>query len=761
MKNLIAVIGIACALSLGRASAQQAEGIEARRIADLLSTQFSKPGSPVVSGPVVVEGDFAVAGWTQGELGGRALLKREGQRWEVVACAGNAFREAATLESAGMPAESARAIAQRLAEAESRLPAERLERLGRFGPNVARFGNEGHPAATPMPSVLVTARPIIEEVGVDHFAAVTAVVTADQLRDQNAIDLASALRRTPGVQISRYNPVGAFGGDQGGAIFIRGLGLSRPGAEIKTYIDGVPFYMGVWNHPLLDLLPVNGMDSITVYKSPQPQVNGNNFASVDLQTKRPTQDGVRANARLSAGSFDSVFEQADIVGRSGNVDFMLAQGYARSDGHRPNADGELKNVMGNFAVRLGSAWRVGATALGLDNQARDPGDARNPPPAVAPRYDTKGSMVSAFVAHEHESLKGELRAYSSRGHGDWLDQPAPDGDTLTKFNMSGARWREQATPWSGGTIVFGVDYDRISGDVKFNRIAPAPSGTYDAPTFRITSPHVSLAQSFALAGGWTLAPSAGVRSYDHSELDSKTAPHAGLTLARDDVTFFANVSRGINYPGLEAPLLSSLIPPLGESWRQLDPEELDHQEIGVKWQPSSRTQLDASLFVDRVKNRYVFGFPPDVPPPPQFINLGAYRMRGAELSLRQSLWGDWVGFMGATFLDPSIDTLPYTPRRALTAGLNGSAGPLRMSIDAQYQSDVLALNRSRFAGSVNTDRVGSFTVVNARVSWPLPALGRGGEIFAAVENLLDREYAYRPGYPMAGRWGQIGVSAGF
>jgi outer membrane receptor for Fe3+-dicitrate len=163
--------------------------------------------------------------------------------------------------------------------------------------------------------VVVTANPIIESVRVDAFSSTSAVVTESQLRDQNAFDLATALRRTPGVQISRYNPVGAFGGEQGGAVYIRGMGVSRPGSEIKTYIDGVPFYMGVWSHPLLDLLPVNGMQSITVYKSPQPQINGNNFASINLETKRATEDGMQANARISGGYFSTFIEQMDLVGR--------------------------------------------------------------------------------------------------------------------------------------------------------------------------------------------------------------------------------------------------------------------------------------------------------------------------------------------------------------------------------------------------------------------------------------------------------------
>lgn len=90
-------------------------------------------------------------------------------------------------------------------------------------------------------AIEVTARPIIEEIGVDAYSSTSAFVTENQLRDQNAVDLASALRRTPGVQISRYNPVGAFGGDQGGAVYIRGMGVSRPGSEIKTYVDDIPF----------------------------------------------------------------------------------------------------------------------------------------------------------------------------------------------------------------------------------------------------------------------------------------------------------------------------------------------------------------------------------------------------------------------------------------------------------------------------------------------------------------------------------------
>lgn len=119
------------------------------------------------------------------------------------------------------------------------------------------------------PSTLtVTGSPIIEGNQTDNFATLSTWVDKTQVRDLHALDVSSALRRTPGVVVSRFNPVGSFGGAEGGAVYVRGMGASRPGSEIQTYIDEIPFYMPLWGHPLPDLLPLNGMQSIQVYKGP-------------------------------------------------------------------------------------------------------------------------------------------------------------------------------------------------------------------------------------------------------------------------------------------------------------------------------------------------------------------------------------------------------------------------------------------------------------------------------------------------------------
>ncbi|WP_082885657.1 MULTISPECIES: TonB-dependent receptor [Methylomonas] len=622
----------------------------------------------------------------------------------------------------------------------------------------------------------VIADPIIEENHVDEFSNVSAVTTEDQIRDQNAVDLASALKRTPGVQISRYNPVGAFGGDQGGAVAIRGQGAGRPGSEIKTYIDDIPMYMATWNHPLLDLLPVNGMHSITVYKGPQPHINGNNFGSINLRTKTAVEDGLHGSGRLSGGFFGTIIEQADVQGKYGDFDFSVAQGYAKSDGNRQNGYGELRNVLGKAGYQFNANWRSDVTFLYADNRAGDPGQYGVTPPIG--EYDTVAGMVAASLSHQHGSWQGKFTLYHNGGDGNWLNQgvywagwtgaafasaPRARSNLLSQYSMDGFRWKEQFSPWQGATLLAGIDNEWLNG--KINNLIPGSDEQiyqFTTPTFRLTTPYVALSHDLVLNKEWTLVPSVGVRFYDHSHYASKVSPHAGLSLVSENLTLFGNVSNGVNYPGIDAAANSGALANVPffsfspQGWQGLAPESVDHAEVGLKASPFKSTQIDLSFFIDNVKNRYVFDVSQGA-----YLNYGAYWMRGLEASIKQELIADWSLFAGLTLLNPSIENLPYTPEQAVTAGINGPIGPLRFSFDLQYQSRTWALNRSRNISDVNTQRVEAFTVANTRLALPISELGKKGEVFVSVENLFDKRYVYRPGYEMPGIWGQVGIAASF
>jgi hypothetical protein len=106
--------------------------LDESKVRQATETHFGSPLAPIDIGPIVVSGDHAVADWTQGQFGGRALFQRHGGGWMLLLCSGESIRRADNLKRAGVPDYSAGRIADRLAAAEAALPAERLARMKRF-----------------------------------------------------------------------------------------------------------------------------------------------------------------------------------------------------------------------------------------------------------------------------------------------------------------------------------------------------------------------------------------------------------------------------------------------------------------------------------------------------------------------------------------------------------------------------------------------------------------------------------------------------
>lgn len=602
-------------------------------------------------------------------------------------------------------------------------------------------------AQSPQNDVLIIAPAVIDSNSADDMAGFRTTVTSRQIEDLNAIDAAAALRRTPGVSISRFNPVGSFGGEEGGAVYIRGMGSSRPGSEIKTYIDGVPFYMGIWNHPLLDLLPLNGMARLNVIKGPQLHQFGNTFGAIALESKKArAADGVSGEVSVRGGSFGTVAEQLDVSGRQGDWDFALAQGHASSDGHRPDAKGRLNNVMGQLGYRIDRQWSIRLLAMNSSNTATDPGH-QDTQANKGQTFNTRGDLLALTVAHQHDKVQGSFKVYSTEGYGE------QNPGLKSNFKTTGLRWRESLQPWQGGQVQAGLDVDKIGGDV--------PTVGFVAADLRVSSPFVAVSHKLDLTGGWSATPSVGVRHYSHNVLKSESAHQAGLVLAQGErLALRVQMSKGVNYPGLDAAVLSHLMAPaLGNTWKSLGAERLDHQELGVSWKPSSDTSVDLALFKDRVKDRYIFAFPPAVSAP-GFVHLGTYDVIGTELTWAQSMGKSWQMFAGWTHLNSSKSDLPYAPQDSLSVGINWQEGPWRASADAQHQTRMTVLGQARTV-STNTVQVNGFTVANLRLGYKVPQLGQRGEVFAAIENLLDKTYAFREGYPMPGRSLQVGVKASF
>src|SRR5215831_2245766 len=102
-------------------------------IAQALHQSFDKPGAQLEVDPIVVRQSFAIAGWLQGDMGGRALLHRERGEWKILAQAGEELRDAQFVKSAGVPQQEASALTNMLIAAERSVPEARLAQFDRYG----------------------------------------------------------------------------------------------------------------------------------------------------------------------------------------------------------------------------------------------------------------------------------------------------------------------------------------------------------------------------------------------------------------------------------------------------------------------------------------------------------------------------------------------------------------------------------------------------------------------------------------------------
>lgn len=630
-----------------------------------------------------------------------------------------------------------------------------------------------------LPILPITANPIVDATAVDNFSALTTRVTEKQIRDLGAQSLPDALRMTPGVQISLYNAVGNYSGNQGGSVYVRGMGTSRPGSEIKTYLDGLPVYMGLWNHPLMDLLPLNGIGTIEVLKGPQPMQYGNTFAAINLETKKPSAKGIQGEVSTSVGAHDTHTLKANLLASNEKVDFSLAAGSADSQGYRVNGDASLNNALGKVTLHLNEVWSTGVSFLHVENHVGDPGDNRYAVSATPTgAYQSNGvgrnhslsDRVTAFLVHEDEKQQGEIKIYRTTGKND-ITNDANWGTFNSSFTLSGLRWKEQLRAWSGGTVVAGIDVDRVSGAMNGPHVGATVgtpfafgiAGHADIPTFSVTSPYVGVSQAINLAGGWLMQPSIGFRAYQSNRYADQGAPYAGLSLSRDNLSIYANYSVGIVYPGAETYALTRALPmafSANNGWDNLTAQKDKHTELGVKWDATNTTQFNISVFQDDVSDRYVWsGFTPFATS--TWSNTASnYQVRGVEASVHQEIGANWVVFVGATTLNPSISTLPFMPGTALSVGTNGRIADFRVSVDAHHQTSMYSQSWDRSVTSTN-EEVSAFTVANMRVAYPVASLGKKGEIFMGVNNVFNSDYEYNAGYPMQGRDYQLGVVASF
>ena len=284
-----------------------------------------------------------------------------------------------------------------------------------------------------MDEVVVTASPITEGNRVNRLGSQVTSVTEDQIGDLNAQDFQSAVRMVPGVIISRQNPVGSFGGGDGGAIYIRGMGSARPGGEIQMAVDGIPKVVGVWSPPPhghhehrpgpTDRYLQGG--SAGPFRQRRLRGRERDHETADgrgVLHKRP--GGLRFLLHLHPGGSSTAAKSGTPI-----ITFSRASVRPAATGTTPAAS--CRNTSpGSVISSMGLDMSL--TANATNNFAEDPGPEGNPA-ARQGTYRSNDEMTVITLAHQYSSARGDAEALLEPGHGR-LAGPARSGGFLLRYH---------------------------------------------------------------------------------------------------------------------------------------------------------------------------------------------------------------------------------------------------------------------------------------------------------------------------------------
>ena len=644
--------------------------------------------------------------------------------------------------------------------------------------------------AVELDPVEVLGQPILDDLKIRSTADKIARVTSEQIEALHATDLADALRMVPGLTISRFNPVGSFGGGDGGAIYIRGHGNGRPGGQISLMQDGVARFTAIWTHPLLDLLSVDNVHQAEVMKSPQPVLHGNmSFGAINLVAKSATGEGMTNRLKMgigSWGSWETVYENSF---GAGPLRSHFVASHRESDGHRPNSAGELSNLSYHFGYQLNDTWSLNAYFNATQSQAEDPQPTGNAPLPIVETYETESFFSTLTLRHTDDNGEGYAKLYWDDGETLWYQwdgaPPPPIGSVytnITDFKSYGLQWRETRHLAEDWNVTGGYDLQVYGGETLDDYPAPLPDAPFDQELIRQHSLFLLATRDSAATAGrnvghkarptsetrgprgsgstpdndehtssgnpggnWSLTPSAGLRYNWSDPFEDQWGAQAGLVAQRGDTRLYAQYARAYNYSGVYAAVLNQNWRFFGvgpDDWQSIEAETLDHFEVGFQHRFAPWLLADLSLFHDRSRNALQF----DPPPPP--VSLAVYdkfTTRGAELTLFIEPNEALRLFAGLTLTDITPADRPNAPGYTATFGSHWEFAPgWRLHADLQFVDD-------QFVQGVRFDDppepIDGYAQANVKLSRAFDFGRTHGRVYLAVRNLFDESFEYQPGYP--------------
>ena len=533
----------------------------------------------------------------------------------------------------------------------------------------------------------------------------------------------------PGMFVTERGLAGyGVSGGSAGAVTMRGVGGV---GRVLFLIDGQPQWAGIFGHSLPDTYVSNDVQRVEVVSGPSSLLYGSGAmgGSVNLITRRATEDGFNGSARAMAGSYGTMNYSARAGYKTGNLRAYAAASYERSDGNRRGMGYWLANQYASLNYDFSSHWEAGANVMITETRADNPGTVYRKLPLDMWARQLR-TTASVLVKNHYDISSGGIQAYYNWGKHK-IDDGLDNNDLPRTFyfhsrdyNM-GVTMYQTVKPWHGNDLSAGIDFKHLGG-----RAYNADKTTGEESP--IVDKHVNEIAGYVMMQqvlfNERLSLNAGVRLEHSSQFGNEWVPQAGFVfrpMSSNRVKF--NYSKGFRSPNIRE---LYMYPPHNPDLR---PERMNNFEVELRqWFPERGINVGLALYyingdnlIQTVRSE---GHPLN-------INTGKFINKGFEVDFNYRPSQIWSFTANYAYLH--TDTrIVGAPQNKLFGEISFTPGQWQFSLDAL---GVWSLN--------NEETKQSYGLVNARAAYTL-VMRTPLTLFVKGENLTAARYQINYGFPM-------------
>ncbi len=611
-------------------------------------------------------------------------------------------------------------------------------------------------------------------------------ITAEEIRNKDARNLAEALELLPGVEVR----TGAEGTPR---IDIRGF-RSR---HIVLLLDGIPLNSTSDGQFDPSIIPTENIARIKVSYGTSSVLYGQGGLGgvINIITKKG-KEGFQGMASGEAGEGLERLGRLTFSGAKENVDFFLSGSMAAQRGFRlsndfsatPLEDGDLRsnsdarrnNLFGNIGYSPTEDWDIGLVTTytkgnhGIPASTRQSTKTDPDPFASNPKYervnDLEGFSTQLSTNYDlpgpadirgwvyFNSLDEERTRYDNSNYNSMNNKGSffEDG----RSNVWGGAIQSSCDLRSAGSFTIGLDAQRQdfkqSGKVRDVQVGRKYEFSYFDDKWNLDvydasiEYEVSPFQNFGVVLGYShhwLNKEEGSNDNDGSYL-------GGLHYdVLKDTRLRGSVARKIRFPTIQQLYEKEYGNP------DLETEESYNYELGIEQGLPLNSRVALTGFLSDVKNYIEKPFT-DSP----YENNDKYRFQGLELTAETRFMKNLTLGAGYTFLDTQDkspgtekDELQYRPKHKLTfegkytfdCGFSAYMNVIYVADQVYYSRDTPLEKRD----------LNDYALLNIKFDQTL--LNGLLDVFVGADNLFDKDYEESYGFPMAGRTVYGGVEVHF